>query len=89
MLHRVANFFLNFLPGFLKIFHVFKITLFRVYFKFKSKFKITVPSSITTLKRYCKATLNLYFNKKNSDVAKHFLCMVDFSSQIKILLLKM
>ena len=45
-------------------------------------------NSIKTLKRYCKATLNMF--KKNFDDDNFFLIyMIDFLSQIEISLLNM
>ena len=54
--------FEKFLPG------------FWVYFQFKVKFKVKncVLNSITTLKRYCKGTLNMLFNKKKLMMTKFF-----------------
>ena len=37
-------------------------------------------NSIKTLKRHCKANLNMYFNKKNLMMTKNFMYMIDFVS---------
>ena len=46
-------------------------------------------NSVKTLKRYCKAILNLSFKKKNFDDDKYFIYMINLLFQIKILLLNM
>ena len=58
--------FAKFVPGFRK-------SMFNVYFQFKFNFKVkNVLNSITTLKRYCKANLNVFFYEKNLMMTKHF-----------------
>ena len=44
-------------------------------------------NSITTAKRYCKAALNVVLNKKIDD-DNILICMIDFSCQVKLLVLK-
>ena len=46
-------------------------------------------NSIKTLKKYCKATLNVFFDKKKLDDDQKITHGIDFSYQNKILLLKM
>ena len=47
-------------------------------------------NSIKTLRRYCKVTLNVFFNKKIfDDDKKKIIYMINFLSQIEISLLKM
>ena len=60
-----------FLANFLK---VYKITHFTVYFYSKIKFKVkkNVLNSFTLLKRYRKASLNVFFNKKFLTLTKIF-----------------
>ena len=41
-----------------------------------------------TLKRYCKATLDIIFNKKIFDDDKFFIYIIEFLCQIEILILK-
>ena len=54
--------------GFKKFPQVFKCTLFWVYFQFKVKFKVKYcVNQFKPLKRYFKATLNVFFNKKKID----------------------
>ena len=49
-----------------------------------------MSNSIKTLKRYCKATLSMIFNKKNfDDFKKKTISRIVFLSQSKILLLNM
>ena len=43
----------------------------------KFKVKKNVLNSITTLKRYCKATKNAFFNNKKFDDDKYFLYLYD------------
>ena len=60
-------FFLIF-PGFL-----LKVFIFWTIFSLKLSLRLkTMLSSIKTLKRYCKATLNVFFNKKNLMMAIKF-----------------
>ena len=75
-----------FLANFLQ---VFKSTHFLVYFYFKvSLRKETVLNSIKTLKRYSKATLNMFINKFHFlMMTKKNIHMIGFLSQIEILLL--
>ena len=51
---------------------VFVSTRFWVYFKFPVIMVKIVINSITTMKRYCEATLNAFLYKKNFDDAKGF-----------------
>ena len=44
---------------------------------------------IKTLKKYCKATLKVFFNKKIVMMTTIFSCMIDLLCQIKVLLLNM
>ena len=65
---------------FLVNFHqVFKFTHYKFYFQLKIKFKYkTVLNSITKLKKYFKAPLNVFFGKKIFGGAKKsFFFMID------------
>ena len=55
--------FKNFFPGLPNFFQVFKVCNFWSILSLKLSLRLkTVLNSIKTLKRYCKATLNLFFN---------------------------
>ena len=57
----MPNFFYKFFPGFQNILQVFQSS----HFKFKLKFMVrNCVKSHKNIQRYCKATLNLFFNKK-------------------------
>ena len=67
-LTRLPLVFSKFFPGCLHFFQVFKNTHLLVYFQFKVKFKVkNYFNKYKILKRYCKATLNVFFNKKIFD----------------------
>ena len=86
LITELPNFFEKFLPDFLNFFQVFKITHFWVYFQFKAKFKVkNCVSSITTLKRKCKATFNVFILKNFLIMTVFF--MVYILCQIKCLIL--
>ena len=56
--------FYNFFQGFLNFFKVLKVHIFRSIFSLKLGLRLkTMLNIIKTLKRYCKATLNVF--KKN------------------------
>ena len=70
---KITKFFEKFLSSYSNVLQLFKSTCFWVYFWFKANLKIkNCASSTTTLKRYCKATLNVFFNKNIYDDDKIF-----------------
>ena len=78
-LNRVAKFFYTILFRFLKV------PIFWFIFSLKLSLRLKIVLKITTLKRYCKATLNVFFYKKFFDDDKHFSLYGRFLGQIKIL----
>ena len=82
--------FSQFFQGFPNFFQVFKSTYFRSIFSLKLSLRLkTMLNSIKTLKRYCKATLNIFFNKKKLMMTKKIYLNDRFLCQIEILLLNM
>ena len=89
-LSGLQNIFGKFFPGFQNFLQVFKITRFRIYFKLKIEFKVkTVFSGITTLKRYLKASLNVFLIIFLFLTTKKKFYIINFWCQIKLLLLNM
>ena len=73
----------SFFQIFLQVFQIssrfLRVHIFGSIFNLKLILRLeTVLNSIKTLKRYCKANLNMFFNEKKFDNDKKFINMIEF-----------
>ena len=72
LVHRIANrFFKKFFLGFPNFFQILKVRIFESIFSLMLSLRLKIVLNRTkTLKRYCKATLNVFFKKKKLIMTK-------------------